>query len=99
MYATKKYHLVFLRSIRRLLAAACVVPSSPIFVTLMEAPGSSETSVLTRATLRNNPENTILHGGTSFAKYMGMHLSISCVFWYVVLYTRVDMYQYFGRTC
>jgi hypothetical protein len=39
-----------------LLVAACVVPSSPIFVTLMkEAPGSSETSVLTRATRRNNP--------------------------------------------
>jgi hypothetical protein len=33
-----------LRSVRRLLVAACVVPSSPIFVTLMkEAPGSSET--------------------------------------------------------
>jgi hypothetical protein len=37
------------RSVRRLLVAASVVPSSPILVTLIkEALGSFETSVLTR---------------------------------------------------
>jgi hypothetical protein len=66
-----------------LLVTASAVPSSPILVTLMmEAPSSSGTSVLTRATRRNIPEDVSLHGTSEsdtfeYATTVSMHIRSS----------------------
>jgi hypothetical protein len=59
---TRIGELAFLRNVRRLLVTANFVPSAPILVTLMmEALVFPETSLLTRATRRNIPEDGIVH--------------------------------------
>jgi hypothetical protein len=80
-------------TMRRVLVTASVVPNSPILVTLInEALSSSLTSVLTGATRRNIPEETILHSHRrkNLKSYMESH--------YVYTAPRAKD-TWFWRTC
>jgi hypothetical protein len=83
-------HTIFLRSVHRLPVTAEVFLSSPILVTLMtDAIRPSETSVLTRATRRNIPEDGIFrsHRRENFKCYIIPYFFNKIPYSFVICYS------------
>jgi hypothetical protein len=93
----QKKPVVFLRSVRSLLIAPNVVPTSPILVRMnMESMGSSETWVLTRATRRNTQEDGIL--GIKFGNCLDIFFqTIILVLWRVIFHVLWEILCSHGR--